>query len=149
MAADRVHASHTVWTQFEAWLAMRKASRQGLGNAKAHEARWSIAMLYGCPEAQRNSLMQEWLKCSHVEAKEKLSKPDVEVTNQQDKDVHLPKLADIDRAAQRMMKEPRRLTTSESIQGSMRSLHGSLTRPARRSIMPGDAPAPRHVAWGP
>ena len=54
--------AHPLHAQFEAWLAMRHVTRNGLGDAPARHVRWSISLLYDCQEETRDALLQEWAK---------------------------------------------------------------------------------------
>ena len=89
---DRSYMSR-FWTQFEAWLAAREVrGKRGLDNARSGHARWTIALLYGCPPQSAAALVHEWARVTPDEAHAKLSKPDVSVTNQSDKVEQLNKL---------------------------------------------------------
>lgn len=93
-------------TQFEAWLAMQDVSASGLVSAHVADKRCTIRCVHGAPEALIESLVEEWSGCTAQRAFEKLSAPDVHVTNQSDKDLQLPKIVELDSrvsvAAQRL-----------------------------------------------
>ena len=92
------------WTQFEAWLAMQQATRLGLVSAPAGMRRYEIMCVHGAPEALKASLIEEWSTCTAVVAHEKLSRPDVVVTNQSDKTKQLPKLLALNEQVQDLMR---------------------------------------------
>ena len=92
---DRSYLSR-FWTQFEAWLAMQDASASGLVSAHVADKRCFIRCVHGAPEALIESLVEEWSGCTAQRAFDKLSAPDVHVTNQSDKDLQLPKIIELD-----------------------------------------------------
>lgn len=92
---DRSYLSR-FWTQFEAWLAMQDISTSGLVSAHVADKRCTIRCVHGAPEALVESLVEEWSGCTAQRAFEKLSAPDVYVTNQSDKDLQLPKILELD-----------------------------------------------------
>ena len=94
---DRSYQSR-FWTSFEAWLALREATAEGLVNAPcptdtgAAEGglaqlsdRTSVATVYDAPSALIQSLQEEWATCTREKAREKLSSPDIGVSNGKDK----------------------------------------------------------------
>jgi hypothetical protein len=83
-------------TQFEFWLAMQVASVEGLnGTAGGGARRWLARCIHNAPEMYVQMLEKMWSDKAPDEARAILSKPDVTVTSQKDKDVQLPKLADL------------------------------------------------------
>jgi len=89
---DRGYQSR-FWTSFEAWLALRTATAEGLANTPCPtdtvavegglaqiSPRASVATVYGAPSALIQSLQEEWAMCTREEAREKLRSPDVSVT---------------------------------------------------------------------
>ena len=83
---------------FEAWLSMQKPSKDGLVSAPEQERRVRIVMLHeaseklGCPYRRVGHLPD----CTAIKAYDKLSKPDVTVTNTRDKWAQLPKIMELD-----------------------------------------------------
>ena len=85
------------WTLFEAWLAMRKVTEEGLVRSHDDEqihSQWAITVLYDqtAAKTRQDVLIEQWRHCSWEEARRKLAKPDVLVTNISDKDYHLGNL---------------------------------------------------------
>ena len=79
-------------TQFEAWLSFQSVTSEGLVSRRSHARRNHVVTVHGAPAELREALATEWSQCTPDEAHAKLSKPDVAVTNQRDKDEQLPKL---------------------------------------------------------
>jgi len=92
---DRSYLSR-FWTNFEAWLSMQDVSVHGLVPARHANNRCTIRCVHGAPEALIESLVEEWADCTAQQAYEKLRSADVQVTNQADKDVQLPKILELD-----------------------------------------------------
>ena len=103
---DRAYQSR-FWTSFEAWLALRTATAEGLVNTPCPtdtgategglaqlSPRASVATVYGAPGALIQSLQEEWAMCTREEAREKLKSPDVSVSNGKDKAVQLGRWED-------------------------------------------------------
>ena len=86
------------WTMFEAWLSMQKPSKDGLVSAPEQERRVRIVMLHEASEKLKDALIDEWgtSDCTAIKAYDKLSKPDVTVTNTRDKWAQLPKIMELD-----------------------------------------------------
>ena len=92
---DRAYISR-FWTQFEAFLSLRIITEAGLGAAPEGERRCVIKCLHNAPESFSEALTSMWAQKTAEQAHEILTKPDVTVTNQKDKDVQLPKLQKLD-----------------------------------------------------
>ena len=88
------------WTQFEAWLSMQFATPTGLKPAiGTKNTRHNIVCIQNAAEQSdvfTKMLVDQWAKRTPQEAFEFLSKPDVTVTNQSDKDMQLPKVLELD-----------------------------------------------------
>ena len=93
------------WTQFEAFLSMRKITAAGLEAAGVGERRASVACIHNAPKSFSDALFGMWSNKSAAEAHDILVKPDVKVTNQSDKDVQLPKLLKLESFAKQVMAE--------------------------------------------
>ena len=93
------------WTQFEAYIAMRAASLDGLTNAPRNRGRWTTVAPYATDSEKYSirALEAEWLHCSVERAITKLSEPDVKVTNSSDKELMLPKIKQLDVLVKEMM----------------------------------------------
>jgi len=91
------------WTQFEAFLSMRKVTSKGLDSAPVPERRFAIQCIHNAPASFAEALTSMWAQKTAVEALAILEKPDVTVTNQSDKDVQLPKLAALDDLSRRLV----------------------------------------------
>lgn len=129
------------WTQFEAWLAFRRVSSKGLdrcapsngvmnmaekatgidinGDGSVGGDRCEITTMYGAPASLRDSLVSEWKHVTLEEAHEKLSAPDVVVTNQGDKVQQLKKVFALDE----MVRNVSKLAPSETLTPGLRGLH--------------------------
>ena len=90
------------WTQFEAFLSMRKVSVRGLEAAPAAERRCVIKCIHNASENIKAEI-DLWANKTASEAYDILALPDVTVTNQKDKDVQLPKLKKLDAFAMKEM----------------------------------------------
>ncbi len=96
LIVDNTYVSR-FWTQFEAWLSMRKATPAGLAAAAAGSERYHIVCVHlAQPKFQGAQLKEMWTSVGAEKAHEVLSSPDVSVTNQSDKDSQLPKLRTLD-----------------------------------------------------
>jgi len=88
------------WTQFEAWLSMQFATPNGLKSAVGTKnARYHIECIQGAAEQAelyRKALVDTWASKTPQQAFDFLSKPDVTVTNQSDKEGQLPKIIALD-----------------------------------------------------
>ena len=88
------------WTQFEAWLSMQFATPNGLKSAVGTKnARYHIVCIQGAAaqdELYRKALVDTWATKTPQQAFDFLSKPDVTVTNQSDKQGQLPKIKALD-----------------------------------------------------
>lgn len=92
---DRSYSSR-FWTLYECWLSFMMATRDGLLTAPESKQRCVITCLHGCPPSLQLALREEWDSCSARMTYEKLSSPDVTVTNQSDKEMQLPKILAMD-----------------------------------------------------
>ena len=134
---DRAYQSR-FWTSFEAWLALRTATAEGLVNTPCPtdtgaaegglaqlSPRASVATVYGAPGALIQSLQEEWAMCTREEAREKLKSPDVSVSNGKDKAVQLGrwedgkvegcKIFELDALAQEVLAPDRSTRESEKL----------------------------------
>ena len=85
------------WTQFEAWLAMRSCTPDGLRSTAPDAVRFVMKCIHLAKDKfQGEQLREMWVDASADKAFEVLSSPDVTVTNQSDKDVQLPKVQKLD-----------------------------------------------------
>jgi hypothetical protein len=91
------------WTQFEAWLAFRSASLEGLASSCEEHCRCVIECIQGTPERYADALRGEWRNCSALHAWQALSSDSVTVTNRRDKDVMLPKILQLNEDVKRLM----------------------------------------------
>jgi hypothetical protein len=92
-AADlrRVRAAHHR-TQFEAFLSLCKVTANGLDVTPEVERRCTIKCIHNAPSTFKEALFAMWATTTADQAHEILSKPDVKVTNQKDKEQQLRKL---------------------------------------------------------
>ena len=92
------------WTQFESWLAMQFATPDGLKPAVGTKnERHHIVCIQNAAEQSElheKMLIQSWATKTPDEAHAFLSKPDVTVTNQKDKEGQLPKIKALDATVQ-------------------------------------------------
>ena len=92
------------WTQFESWLSMQYATPSGLKSAVSTEnVRHHIVCIQNAAaqaESFTKLLVDQWAKKTPEQAHAFLSKPDVTVTNQGDKDGQLPKIKALDETVQ-------------------------------------------------
>ena len=80
------------WTQFEAFLSLRKVTVEGLSSTPEAERRCTVTCIKNAPKAFGAALIEEWEHKTSEEAYDILAQTDVKVTNSADKDVQLPKL---------------------------------------------------------
>ena len=96
------------WTQFEAWLSMQFATPKGLRSAvgNTRNERHHIVPIQAAAQSGTftNVLIDQWATKTPQQAFEFLSKPDVTVTNQSDKDGQLPKIASLGETVQSAFK---------------------------------------------
>ena len=92
------------WTQFEAWLSMQHATPGGLKSAVGtSNQRHHIVCIQNAKaqaELYTKVLVDGWTDKTPQEVHGILSKPDVTVTNQADKDGQLPKIMRLDQTVQ-------------------------------------------------
>ena len=89
------------WTQFEAFLSLRKVTKKGLEPAAEADRRCVIKCIHNAPSSFEGMIIGMWAGKTAEEAHDILAKPDVTVTNQSDKDVQLPKLLKLNEFAQK------------------------------------------------
>jgi hypothetical protein len=99
---DRAYSSR-FWTCFEAWLSLNTATADGLRGAHDSGLRSTIVCLHHTSPYLRDGLLDEWRGCSAQQAHDKLSSPDVDVTNKSDKTMQLPKISQLDARVRRLM----------------------------------------------
>ena len=93
--------SSRFWTQFEAWLSMQFATPSGLKSAVGtKKARYHIVCIHNATELYTKALTDQWANKTPQQAFDILSKPDVTVTNQKDKEKQLPKITALDATVQ-------------------------------------------------
>ena len=81
------------WTQFELWLSMQEGTGEGLTPAtEEHAKRVHLEPIHSATEVQVDSACDLWRTKTPKEAHEMLERPDVQVTNQSDKTLHLEKI---------------------------------------------------------
>ena len=90
------------WTQFEAYLSLRRATVRGLTDASPEQRRVTIRCMYNKQPAMERMLIDTWAHKNLHEAHEYLARPDVIVTNESDKEQQLLKLWQLDEFAQRL-----------------------------------------------
>ena len=74
------------WTQLEAWMSMQDF------NAETDIRRFTIVPLHSARDSEAKRLVEMWSGTSAQAAHDQLSLPDVMVTNESDKTLHLPKI---------------------------------------------------------
>ena len=85
------------WTQFEAWLSMRQGGPDGLGTPHSCRQRCTVECLHNATKGSEDMKLRQMLAdVSSAEAHVLLSKPDVTVTNQGDKEMQLAKVKTLD-----------------------------------------------------
>ena len=81
------------WTQFEAWLSMQEGSPDGLRPAPVSRRRVEMCCIHNATKGAEDVKLQSmWKAVTPDEAHALLSKPDVTVTNQSDKEMQLVKV---------------------------------------------------------
>ena len=81
------------WTQFEVWLGMQEGYADGLRAAPECRRRVTMVCIHNATTGDEDvKLRRMWEAVSPEQAHELLSKPDVTVTNQSDKEAQLPKI---------------------------------------------------------
>ena len=88
-------------TQFECWLAFQHVGEGGLRPATDEEIRVTIVTIYNANELMARGLRSMWSHRTPAETVEVLSKPDVTVTNESDKQIQLGKLLQLDERVRR------------------------------------------------
>ena len=92
------------WTQFESWMSMQYTTPSGLKSAVGTEnERHHVVCIQNAAEQSElheKMLIQSWATKTPQQAHAFLSKPDVTVTNQSDKDGQLPKIKALDATVQ-------------------------------------------------
>ena len=105
------------WTQFESWLAMQFAMPDGLKPAVGtRNARHHIVCIQNAVEQSalfEKALIDMWAAKTPQQAHAFLSKPDVTVTNQSDKEGQLPKIKALDATVQAAFGDIPRLLEDE------------------------------------
>jgi len=89
-------------TQFEAFLSLRTVTANGLESTLEDERRCVIKGIHNAFDNIDKNIIDMWANKTAEEAHEILSKPDVTVTNQSDKDAQLPKLLKLNDFAKKM-----------------------------------------------
>ena len=89
--------------QFEAWLSCQKATTKGLVGAPAAERRCTVRCIHNAEALLERQLFKMWGNMTAEGAYSVLSKPDVVVTNQSDKEAQLPKILALDRMVSECM----------------------------------------------
>ena len=85
------------WTQFEAWLSMQTCAAEGLATAADDVRRWTLVCILGAkPQWEGDKIETMWRRAKADFALKELSRRDVTVTNQSDKDAQLPKIKKLD-----------------------------------------------------
>jgi hypothetical protein len=80
------------WTQYEAWLSMQVVDGTSVRPANPEERRCTIATIANANSIIAEGLYAMWVAKTPEQAYDMLSKDDVTVTNQNDKDTQLRKL---------------------------------------------------------
>jgi len=85
--------SSRFWTQFECWTSFQEVDSDGvLGSASEANRRCAIVCIHNANEYTRLGLIDMWSNKTPEEAHQILSRDDVSVTNQRDKEQQLPKI---------------------------------------------------------
>ena len=85
--------------QFEAYLAFRKASANGLGDSPNPAYRTTIVPILGASQSVGGDILAMWGRATASDARNRLGSDDVQVTNKSDKVALLPKLDVLDAMA--------------------------------------------------
>jgi len=80
------------WTQYEAWLSLQTLSAHGLSPAAEADRRCQIVPIQNANSTVVEALLTMWANKTPQEAHTVLSKSDIAVTNDSDKENHLPKI---------------------------------------------------------
>lgn len=133
-----------------AYIAMRMASDKGLINCP-DESRWTAEVPYDTDSvAQMKAMLrEEWGDCLPQRAYEKLSAPDIAVTNQSDKEIMLPKLLSLDKQVRDMMRgESLRVVVRRKVDEQIREMRSVTRRGSRaeRVTMQEKPPEQQHAA---
>ena len=101
---DTTYASR-FWTLMEAWCAMMATTVDGVRAATEAERRFTIECLHNAdPNFDKPKLISFLSQKTPEEMYTILSSPDVNVTNQRDKETHLPQVRKTDEHVKEMMK---------------------------------------------
>ena len=88
------------WTLFEAWLSMQSVTSEGLLPARENEQRSTIECIHNADmKYDGEKLKETWKSKTPDEAYDVLSKNDIQVTNQKDKETQLLKLSNLNQFA--------------------------------------------------
>ena len=134
IVADKSYVSR-FWTMFEAWVAMRQSSKEGLVNAPEGERRWVVRTPL---DPLLASVLEEVLTISFTpdanadkatakatqeltKAKEILEKPDIEVTNASDKKKMIKRLDQLDKLVKNADLAGWRILLSAAVVAAMRN----------------------------
>ena len=79
-------------SQFEAYLGFRVATESGLGDARDPTYRTTIVPILGAGQGVDQHILEMWGRATASDVRDRLGKDDVQVTNQSDKMLLLPKL---------------------------------------------------------
>jgi len=120
------------WTQFEAWCSMQSLSAAGLAPARSDKRRCTIIPILGANSSLVESLTLMWGSRDPHEAHTLLSKEDVIVTNQSDKEAQLPKILELSGRVRAVLSG--RLVGSASSNGLSASLLAMGDSARRRSV---------------
>ena len=93
------------WTQFEAWLSMQTACKEGLRPSTEDEKRYVIVPILNGNSLAADMLSNMWADKKPKEAYQSLKKDDVTVTSLKDKQDQLPKLLALDGRVRETMEE--------------------------------------------
>ena len=100
---DTTYASR-FWTLMEAWCAMMATTVDGVRAATEAERRFTIECLHNAdPNFDKPKLISFLSQKTPEEMYTILSSPDVNVTNQRDKETHLPQVRKTDEHVKEMM----------------------------------------------
>ena len=143
--ADKTYVSR-FWTMFEAWVAMRGASREGLG--EEGERRWEVKSPLKANLAVKleGVLIEELLTATVDEAVKMLKQPDIEVTNAKDKDTMIGRLKELDEEVRKDFREEEAGAEAAKAPGQKKvKVAGLMARSAGKKVHPDSAsgaPAP-------
>ena len=80
------------WTQTEAWMAMHEPSKEAGLATVSKNTRYTIVPLHNAGSSMVSALVDMWAGKNAQEAHDILAQPDVQVTNQSDKERQLPQI---------------------------------------------------------